>query len=141
MGKNRRCQRVCLNRRRVCRFAGSVGFYPRAARYILYLPTPPPPPPGAHLWAWANSKQDQLAGGKMAINYHESRMSEDHGKNLTVSRQGDAQRDKIEQLYYSPPVLKAFENVCFIAELLKKKDRDDKVCSTNGHKNTEEHLL
>jgi hypothetical protein len=36
VGKNRRCQRVCLNRRCVCRFAGSVGFYPRAARYILY---------------------------------------------------------------------------------------------------------
>ena len=45
VGKNRRCQRMCLNRRRVCRFAGSVGFYPRAARYILY----PPYPPGAHL--------------------------------------------------------------------------------------------
>ena len=38
--KNRRCQRVCLNRRRVCRFVGSVGFYPRAARYILFPPVP-----------------------------------------------------------------------------------------------------
>ena len=38
VGKNRRCQQTCLNRRRVCRFAGSVGFYPRAARYILCTP-------------------------------------------------------------------------------------------------------
>jgi hypothetical protein len=37
LGKNRRCQQTCLNRRRVFRFAGNVGFYPRAARYILYL--------------------------------------------------------------------------------------------------------
>ena len=36
VGKNRRCQQTCLNRRRVCRFAGSVGFYPRTTRYILY---------------------------------------------------------------------------------------------------------
>jgi hypothetical protein len=32
VGKNRRCQQTCLNRRRVYRFAGSVGFYPRATR-------------------------------------------------------------------------------------------------------------
>jgi hypothetical protein len=44
VGKNRHCQRVCLNRRSVCHFAGSVdthagsvGFYPRAARYISRL--------------------------------------------------------------------------------------------------------
>ena len=37
---------TCLNRRRVYCFAGSVGFYPRAARYILYLLYPPS---GAHL--------------------------------------------------------------------------------------------
>uniref|UniRef100_A0A914VQF1 Uncharacterized protein n=2 Tax=Plectus sambesii TaxID=2011161 RepID=A0A914VQF1_9BILA len=73
------------------------------------------------------SSRRNTPSGKIAINYHESRMSEDYGRNLTVNRQGDAQRDRIEQLYYSPPVLKAFENICFIAELLKKKDRDDKV--------------
>jgi hypothetical protein len=42
VSKNRRCQRACLNRLRVCRFAGSVGFYPRAARNILYLLYPGP---------------------------------------------------------------------------------------------------
>lgn len=36
-------------------------------------------------------------------------------------------REAIEALYYSPPVLKAFHNICFIAELLKKKDKDDKI--------------
>ena len=46
VGKNRRCQRVCLNRRRVCRYAGSVGFYPpRAVRYVLYPCTPQVPKP------------------------------------------------------------------------------------------------
>jgi hypothetical protein len=43
VGKNRRCQRVCLSRRRVCRFARSVGFYPRVERYILYPLYPPSP--------------------------------------------------------------------------------------------------
>ena len=43
VGKNRRCQRVYLNRRRVSHFAGSVGFYPCAARYIMYSLYPPPP--------------------------------------------------------------------------------------------------
>jgi hypothetical protein len=28
---------VCLDSRRVCRFAGSIGFHPRATRYILYI--------------------------------------------------------------------------------------------------------
>ena len=36
VSKNRHCQHVCLNRRRICRFAGNVGFCPRSARYILY---------------------------------------------------------------------------------------------------------
>jgi len=35
--------------------------------------------------------------------------------------------DRIRELYYSPQIIKAFENVCFIAELLKKKDRDIRV--------------
>ncbi|EGT43995.1 hypothetical protein CAEBREN_23742 [Caenorhabditis brenneri] len=41
-------------------------------------------------------------------------------KNATID-------DTIQKMYYSPPVVKAFENICFIAELLKKKDRDDKI--------------
>lgn len=36
-------------------------------------------------------------------------------------------RQELEALYRSPPVLQAFENVCFIAELLKKQDKDDRV--------------
>jgi len=34
---------------------------------------------------------------------------------------------KLESLYYEPAVLKAFSNICFIADLLKKKDKDDKI--------------
>lgn len=40
-------------------------------------------------------------------------------------------KNKMEALYRSPPVLKAFQNVCFIADLLKKKDKDDKVRGTD----------
>lgn len=36
---------------------------------------------------------------------------------------------KLENLYYEPAVLRAFSNICFIADLLKKKDKDDKVIS------------
>uniref|UniRef100_A0A183EK19 Neur_chan_memb domain-containing protein n=1 Tax=Gongylonema pulchrum TaxID=637853 RepID=A0A183EK19_9BILA len=39
--------------------------------------------------------------------------------------------ERIQRLYRSPHVVKAFENICFIAELLKKKDRDAKSTSTN----------
>ncbi|VBB31984.1 unnamed protein product [Acanthocheilonema viteae] len=35
--------------------------------------------------------------------------------------------EQIQKLYRLPHVIKAFENVCFIAELLKKKDRDAMV--------------
>nr|ABS95448.1 nicotinic acetylcholine receptor alpha subunit [Ascaris suum] len=60
---------------------------------------------------------------KVAINYHEHRVSRDIGRALSTSPVDE----RIQKLYYSPAVVKAFENVCFIAELLKKKDRDDKV--------------
>ncbi|EGT43469.1 hypothetical protein CAEBREN_13737 [Caenorhabditis brenneri] len=61
--------------------------------------------------------------GKIALNVHAHRVSKDVGhklKNATID-------DTIQKMYYSPPVVKAFENICFIAELLKKKDRDDKI--------------
>lgn len=61
--------------------------------------------------------------GKIALNVHAHRVSKDVGhklKNATID-------DTIQKLYYSPQVVKAFENICFIAELLKKKDRDDKI--------------
>ncbi|VDM53806.1 unnamed protein product [Angiostrongylus costaricensis] len=61
--------------------------------------------------------------GKIPLNLHEHRVSRDIGKSL-----GNAAVDeRIQKLYYSPQVIKAFENICFIAELLKKKDRDDKI--------------
>ncbi|PIO74150.1 Cation transporter family protein [Teladorsagia circumcincta] len=61
--------------------------------------------------------------GKIPLNLHEHRVSRDVGKSLANA----AIDDRIQKLYYSPQVVKAFENICFIAELLKKKDRDDKI--------------
>ena len=46
---------------------------------------------------------------------------------IGLGKLGERERAAIEALYYSPPVLQAFQNVCFIAELLKKKDKDDKI--------------
>lgn len=54
---------------------------------------------------------------------HSHRVSRDIGKAIANA----AVDERIQRLYYSPQVVKAFENICFIAELLKKKDRDDKV--------------
>uniref|UniRef100_A0A1I8F045 Uncharacterized protein n=1 Tax=Wuchereria bancrofti TaxID=6293 RepID=A0A1I8F045_WUCBA len=53
------------------------------------------------------------------INRHERKVNCDscHTANMQINEQ-------IQKLYRSPYVIKAFENVCFIAELLKKKDRD-----------------
>ncbi|KJH43606.1 Neurotransmitter-gated ion-channel transmembrane region [Dictyocaulus viviparus] len=61
--------------------------------------------------------------GKIPLNLHEHRVSSDVGK----SRANMAVAERIQKLYHSPQVVKAFENICFIAELLKKKDRDDKI--------------
>jgi hypothetical protein len=44
VGENRRCQQTCLNRRRVCRFAGSIGFYHHCEVHSV-LPAPPKCPP------------------------------------------------------------------------------------------------
>lgn len=60
---------------------------------------------------------------KVALNYHEHRVSRD----LTRASSNAAVDERIQKLYHSPAVIKAFENICFIAELLKKKDVDDKV--------------
>jgi nicotinic acetylcholine receptor len=60
---------------------------------------------------------------RIMINCHEHRVSRD----LTRTLANAPIDERIQRLYYSPPVVKAFENICFIAELLKKKDRDDKV--------------
>ncbi|KAI6229317.1 Acetylcholine receptor subunit alpha-type unc-38 [Aphelenchoides besseyi] len=65
-------------------------------------------------------------GEKIVINYHEHRVSRDFVLRNGRPRDGVVE-SRIQELYNSPPVLKSFENICFIAELLKKKDRDDKV--------------
>lgn len=68
----------------------------------------------------------KFLGEKIVINYHEHRVSRDltHRAGRHSIGQTNA---RIQDIYNSPPVLKSFENICFIAELLKKKDRDDKV--------------
>ncbi|ETN78887.1 hypothetical protein NECAME_02751 [Necator americanus] len=63
--------------------------------------------------------------GKIPLNYHEHRVSMDK-----------AVDERIQKLYYSPQVLKAFENLVYIAETLKKNDRNDKHTNTNN-KNVE----
>ncbi|ETN78888.1 Neurotransmitter-gated ion-channel ligand binding domain protein [Necator americanus] len=78
----------------------------------------------------SSGKGPTTLDGKIPLNYHEHRVSRDMGRSLANA----AVDDRIQKLYYSPQVVKAFENICFIAELLKKKDRDDKalpvlVCS------------
>lgn len=57
------------------------------------------------------------------MNYHEHTVIGD-GRGLIPAEPDE----RIQRLYHSPHVIKAFENICFIAELLKKKDRDAKVC-------------
>ncbi|CAJ0596268.1 unnamed protein product [Cylicocyclus nassatus] len=54
--------------------------------------------------------------GKIPLNYHEHRVSRDAPLD-----------ERIQKLYYSPQVIKAFENIVFIAEILKKNDRCDKL--------------
>ncbi|KAK6731395.1 hypothetical protein RB195_007706 [Necator americanus] len=54
--------------------------------------------------------------GKIPLNYHEHRVSMDK-----------AVDERIQRLYYSPQVLKAFENLVYIAETLKKNNRNDKI--------------
>lgn len=60
---------------------------------------------------------------KVALNYHDHRVSRD----LNKTYEAEAGDERIQKLYSSPVVIRAFENICFIAELLKRKDRDDKV--------------
>ncbi|KAL3998440.1 Acetylcholine receptor subunit alpha-type unc-38 [Acanthocheilonema viteae] len=61
-------------------------------------------------------------GERITINYHEHIVNGD-GETL-IRTEPD---ERIRKLYHSPHVIKAFENICFIAELLKKKDKDAKV--------------
>ncbi|KAI6171446.1 Alpha nicotinic acetylocholine receptor subunit 38 [Aphelenchoides bicaudatus] len=65
-------------------------------------------------------------GEKIVINYHEHRVSRDLTHRSGRHSIGQT-NPRIQDIYNSPPVIKSFENICFIAELLKKKDRDDKA--------------
>uniref|UniRef100_A0A7E4VZW9 Acetylcholine receptor subunit alpha-type unc-38 n=1 Tax=Panagrellus redivivus TaxID=6233 RepID=A0A7E4VZW9_PANRE len=68
----------------------------------------------------------QLTPGKVpkiAMHCHEYRASH----NLVRAPSNNAIDERMQKLYYSPPVIHAFNNICFIAALLKKKDRHDKV--------------
>ncbi|KAK6106293.1 cation transporter family protein [Brugia pahangi] len=61
-------------------------------------------------------------GEQITMNYHEHAVSRDD-RSLILTEPDE----RIQKLYHSPHVVKAFENICFIAELLKKKDKDAKV--------------
>uniref|UniRef100_A0A1I7V7I3 Neur_chan_memb domain-containing protein n=1 Tax=Loa loa TaxID=7209 RepID=A0A1I7V7I3_LOALO len=56
------------------------------------------------------------------INRHEGKVNCDTCTNANMQI-----NEKIQKLYRSPYVIKAFENVCFIAEILKKKDRESMI--------------
>ncbi|VDN04756.1 unnamed protein product [Thelazia callipaeda] len=60
---------------------------------------------------------------RVTMNYHGYYVNGDDSRS-TASAEFN---ERIQKLYSSPYVIKAFENICFIAKLLKKKDRDDKV--------------
>lgn len=34
---------------------------------------------------------------------------------------------QLENIYYTPDVLKAFDNVCYIAQVLRERDKNDRV--------------
>ncbi|CAG9538309.1 unnamed protein product [Cercopithifilaria johnstoni] len=59
---------------------------------------------------------------RITMNYHEHTVSGDGGSLIPTES-----NEQIQKIYHSPHVVKAFENICFIAELLKKKDRDAKM--------------
>lgn len=61
-------------------------------------------------------------GDKLLMNYHEYRVSP-----ALISTKKLKLDDSIQKIYHSPLVIKAFKNICIIADLLKKKDHDDKV--------------
>ncbi|VDN58348.1 unnamed protein product [Dracunculus medinensis] len=61
---------------------------------------------------------------KVLMNYHEYRMNRNLGNANKLNVKFD---DRIQKIYHSPTVIKAFKNICVIAELLKKKDRDNKI--------------
>uniref|UniRef100_A0A7E4UWC0 Neur_chan_LBD domain-containing protein n=1 Tax=Panagrellus redivivus TaxID=6233 RepID=A0A7E4UWC0_PANRE len=60
---------------------------------------------------------------EVVLHYHDRRISRD----LTRSLAQASSSPNIDQIYKTPQARKAFENVCFISELLKKKDKDDKI--------------
>ncbi|KAH7700352.1 acetylcholine receptor alpha subunit precursor [Aphelenchoides avenae] len=62
-------------------------------------------------------------GTKVIPAHHAHRVSKELGRVLSAAPTDP----RLKSLYYDPQVVKAFDNICFIAELLKKKDRDDKV--------------
>ncbi|TKR81403.1 hypothetical protein L596_015275 [Steinernema carpocapsae] len=58
----------------------------------------------------------------ISVNYHSRKVGgEQHFRTLT------AQEQRVKQLYSSPNVIKAFNNICFIAECLKRRDHEAKI--------------
>uniref|UniRef100_A0A915DNN7 Nicotinic acetylcholine receptor alpha subunit n=1 Tax=Ditylenchus dipsaci TaxID=166011 RepID=A0A915DNN7_9BILA len=65
---------------------------------------------------------------KIFFNYHEHRVSiAQNAPKTGPNHHKTPQEERLHKIYNSPKVQKSFQNLCFIAELLKKKDRDNKV--------------
>ncbi|KAM3721064.1 Acetylcholine receptor [Dirofilaria immitis] len=69
-----------------------------------------------------NGKRNGELYKRITMNYHEHAVSKNSRSPIPIESD-----ERIQRLYRSPHVVKAFENICFIAELLKKQDRDAKV--------------
>ncbi|CAG9535121.1 unnamed protein product [Cercopithifilaria johnstoni] len=69
----------------------------------------------------ANHRRRELCES-MIINRYEQKVSCVECVNANIHF-----NEEIQKFYHSPYVIKAFENVCFIADLLKKKDRDSMI--------------
>ena len=59
---------------------------------------------------------------RISLNYcHDHRVSRDLTRKIAANPNSESKS------YETPQIKKAYENICFIAELMKKKDRDEKV--------------
>ncbi|KAI1715373.1 neurotransmitter-gated ion-channel ligand binding domain-containing protein [Ditylenchus destructor] len=75
--------------------------------------------------AFRQVKNDK--GEKILFNYHDHRVSLSQTRSAQPHGQRSTHDERLHKIYNSPAVIKSFDNLCFIAELLKKKDRDNRV--------------
>lgn len=66
------------------------------------------------------------------MNYHQHQVTTTNSSLRSIKSGIKAANDeRLNRIYNSPRIQKSFQNLCFIAELLKKKKRDDRVTILN----------